>query len=284
LLGAKPFSALRDGLRLGYNPPHSSVSIKETDNKEISMHGFLVSNAAVKRRVIMALAAAFVLSFTACDEGGGNTSETVLGIKGPEWVKAKAYPGANLITWAFTKDAKNYSVYRQRSDGSDALKLLTSTASQSAGPGEFYYTDSVEFDNQLADAAEYTYYVSANSGQGITGRAAAAGGATIINDGASSVKVKANIPARGTDVTQLVLVPATEALTEAAITAEKVTTITGAEELLLTWPNNNPAFQYAVKYDLGTAVTFNASSLIPLGGGGGPQLPKKPPISAAQKQ
>ena len=182
-----------------------------------------------------------------------------MGISGPAQVNAKAYPGANLITWSFTKDAKSYTVYRQRSDGSDALVLLKTTGTQSTEspnttPVPFSYLDVVGFKNQLAHEVEYTYYVTANSGQGATARAIelADNGGTLINDGASSVRVTANIPPRETEVTKLVLDPEKEELTAASIIPEPV-----ENELLITWPNYNPAFEYAVRYDLGKTLTLN---------------------------
>jgi hypothetical protein len=178
-----------------------------------------------------------------------------LAISGPEWVNAKAYPGANLITWAFTKDAQSYTVYRQRSDGSDALTLLANTSSQSSASVSFSHLDVVSFDNQLVDQVGYTYYVTANSGQSATSRALKADGATLINDGASSTGVTANIPARTTAVTKLVLDPANELKVD-SITPEQVKSSSG-DILLVTWPNHNPAFSYTVKYDLGKALTLN---------------------------
>ena len=83
---------------------------------------------------LTALAAA-ALIFAACESPVNpshvTNAEEALGISGPAQVNAKAYPGANLITWSFAKDAKSYTVYRQRSDGSDALVLLKTTGTQS---------------------------------------------------------------------------------------------------------------------------------------------------------
>ncbi|MDR0628387.1 MAG: hypothetical protein LBG24_01835, partial [Treponema sp.] len=212
---------------------------------------------------LTALAAA-VLFFAACESPVNpshvTNTEGVLAVSGPEWVNAKAYPGANLITWAFAKDAKTYTVYRQRSDRSDALVHLTTTNSQTtennAIPGSFVYLDVVSFDNQLVHEAEYVYYVTANSGQGITGRAVSGNDATVINDGASSATVTANIPPRDTPVANLVLDPDNEAFTVDSIKEETVQA-NGTEQLLLTWPQYNPAFQYQVAYDFGTKLTLN---------------------------
>jgi hypothetical protein len=99
--------------------------------------------------------------------------------------------------------------------------------------------DVVSFDNQLVHEA-YIYYVTANSGQGITGRAVTDQNAAVINDGASSARVTANIPLRDTPVTQLVLDTVNETLTLDKITAETVKSTWGEDELLLTWPHYNP--------------------------------------------
>jgi hypothetical protein len=181
-----------------------------------------------------------------------------LSISGPAQVTAKAYPGANLITWSFVKDAKSYSVYRQRSDGSDALVLLKTTATQETAKASFSYLDVVGFKNQLDHEVEYTYYVTANSAQSSVTRAVelssteSGGGGTLINDGASSAQVTANIPLRETKITELVLDPATEILTETSIEEDRI-----EDCLLITWPNYNPAFWYKVKYDLGQALTLD---------------------------
>ena len=150
-------------------------------------------------------------------------------------------------------------MYRQRSDRSDALVHLTTTNSQNTennSPGPFVYLDTVSFDNQLVHEAEYVYYVTANSGQGITGRAVSGTDATVINDGASSATVTANIPPRDTPVANLVLDPDNEAFTVDSIKEETVQA-NGTEQLLLTWPQYNPAFQYQVAYDFGTKLTLN---------------------------
>jgi hypothetical protein len=148
-------------------------------------------------------------------------------------------------------------VYRQRADSSDALTLLdtSNNPGNQTGTGSFYVLDVVSFKNQLVHDAEYIYYVTANSGQGITGRAVAADTSTVINDGSASNTVIANIPAQGTAVTGLIP-PAAEGETAKtldanAIKAEQVT-VSSWDKLLLTWNHYHPAFQYTVAYGLGT--------------------------------
>jgi hypothetical protein len=118
---------------------------------------------------ITAVLAALTLFFAACENPAEPTSvssstsnpEEFAAISGPEWVKASAYPGAILVSWAFNKDAKNYSVYRQRSDGQDALvRLVTPDTANNQGEPDyarFTYLDIVSPRNQLADGVEYVY-------------------------------------------------------------------------------------------------------------------------------
>jgi hypothetical protein len=80
-----------------------------------------------------AVLAASAVFFAACQDPVTNPSSitNVDGfneISGPEWVKATAYPGAIFVAWAFNKDAKTYSVYRQRADGRDQLTRLETPA------------------------------------------------------------------------------------------------------------------------------------------------------------
>jgi hypothetical protein len=212
---------------------------------------------------------ALTMFFAACqapvNPNSLTLSEKITAVSGPDWVEATAYPGANLVTWAFVKDAKSYTVYRQRDDRKDALVKLGITEYPSGGRTQYYYVDAVSFENQLVNEVEYIYYVTANSGQSITGRAV--GGTsepTIINDGSTSNTVTAIIPARDTVVTKLADDPETDDVVEefAAdwITDEKVIKSDGSEILLLTWPNKNPAFAYKVNYSIGKTVSFTVKT------------------------
>jgi hypothetical protein len=208
---------------------------------------------------ITAVLAALTVFFAACQDPVTNptslkTSEEISAISGPEWVKATAYRGAIFVSWAFNKDAESYSVYRQRTDGLDKLTHLET-------PNGLYVLDIVSPTNQLVDGVEYTYYVTANSGQGITERAVI--DKTIILDGAAQATVTAKIPARyndaGTWQDVTALLEADQTLDAAAVKEEKV--VDGnTEKLLLTWPHYNPAFKYTVSYDIGTALTLNTVS------------------------
>jgi hypothetical protein len=234
---------------------------------------------------ITAVLVALTVFFAACQSPVNPSSvkttsaEEIASVSGPEWVKATAYRGAILVTWAFNKDAKTYSVYRQRTDGLDALvRLVTPNSTDTQGVtsyADFSHVDIVSPTNQLEDGVEYTYYVTANSGQGTTGRAALGGGTvvtdapTVILDGAANTTVKAIIPARysesGTwqDVSVLLDAEQEQVLNADAVKAEKVTTTGNSEKLLLNWPHYNPALKYTVYYDIGKALTLNTSITTP---------------------
>jgi hypothetical protein len=229
---------------------------------------------------ITAVLAVLTLFFAACQHPVTNpsslkSSEEIVAVSGPEWVKATAYRGAIFVSWAFNKDAKTYSVYRQRTDGKDQLTRLVTpnpTYNQAAsGYADFYLLDTVSPTNQLVDGVEYTYYVTANSGQGLTGRAVTGptGGTepvTVILDGAAKTTVRAKIPARYNDagVWQDVkaLLEADQKLEAASVKEEKVKT-GSTDELLLTWPHYNPGFQYTVYYDIGKTLTLNTEIASP---------------------
>jgi hypothetical protein len=201
--------------------------------------------------------------------------EEIPAISGPAWVKATAYPGAVWVSWAFVKDAKSYSVYRQRSDGGDALlRLVTPGASSdqsTSGYDTFGYLDVVTTTNQLADGVEYTYYVTTNNGQGVTGRATSAPDETLIYDGAASTAVTAKVPARikgdgtWTEAKELVNNPGTQVYDADAITVQQVKTTesyTLADRLLISFPRYNPGLVYNGHYDLGTGLTLNLNPTI----------------------
>jgi biotin carboxyl carrier protein len=204
---------------------------------------------------------ALTMFFAGCDSPTGYTvtnKEDLPELDGPEWVEAKAYAGANLITWAFVKDAETYTVYRQRTDRKDALAKLGTTEHSATVETQYYYVDAVDFDTQLENDVEYTYYIVADAGN-------YSGGNWGIMGGSASKSVKAIIPARykdGSKTTVLALqpedTPAERKLDAAgtAVTSEKITKSDGSEELLVSWPNNHPGFQYTVKYELGEALSL----------------------------
>jgi hypothetical protein len=208
----------------------------------------------MRKTLLFGTVALIVLAvlFTGCQDpmnpDSMTTGEAIPSISGPGEVTATAYPGANLITWSLVKDAKSYTLYRQRSGG----ELITVTQ-QAKGNTEvdLYYLDAVSFDNQLVDGVDYTYTVVANSGQSTSGRATV--GETVIFDGAASARVTATIPKRDEKVTELT------AETIAAITPEVVQD-DGAETLLVTWPQDNPALTYKVEYSLGKTNPFTIVS------------------------
>ncbi|MDR1955481.1 MAG: hypothetical protein LBQ30_01340 [Treponema sp.] len=213
----------------------------------------------MKRVLLFGTAAlmAFAVVFTACQDPLTNpdditetTVESIPSLSGPETVVATAYPGANLITWDFVKDAKSYSIYRQDDETGVRVHLKT----QPVGPNEVnYYVDAVGFKNQLVDERSYTYTVTANSGQSTSHRALV--DETVIFDGVSSVTVIADIPARSASVTELLA---------ADITDERITSGSG-EKLLVSWPTGNPAFTYEVEYLLGKAAPLTLATFIPVG-------------------
>ncbi|MDR2071723.1 MAG: hypothetical protein LBP81_09955 [Treponema sp.] len=195
--------------------------------------------------------AALTMFFAACNAPVNpsdiTTTEVPASISGPEGLKATAYRGVNVITWTFNKDAKDFTVFRQRSDGQDEVVHLGSSTID-----KYYYIDTVNLGNPLEDGVEYTYYVTANSGLATSGR-------SVIQDGAAKVSVTANIPARYANAWQdvTVLLETDQTLNAESIKVEKVTTTTSDENLLLSWPSYNPGFNYQVYYDIGKAITVN---------------------------
>jgi hypothetical protein len=225
----------------------------------------------MKRTLLSAavLLAVFTLFFTACQDPVNpssittTTEDTFSEVSGPEWVRATAYPGAIQVAWAFNKDAKSYSVYRQRSDGQDNLRLLggyNTTGSTPAG-----YLDVVSADNQLADGVEYIYYVTSNSGQGIVGRAVVnPEGVPIIKDGASSTTVTARIPDRykeGVWEDVSALLEEGQSFTDEPGATDRFLNkeIYDDWKLLLSWKHYNPGFKYDVSYDLGVGANLPES-------------------------
>jgi hypothetical protein len=165
-------------------------------------------------------------------------------IAGPEWVKAEALAGANHITWAFTKDAKGYVVYRQKvNENGEALsafevhKVETTT-------GEYF--DAVTLKNQLEHDALYRYGVIAYTDASLAARSL-----DYVKDGVTYAElVKANIPAQGPAVAKL----GTPEFTDANISTKAVKNANGNDELLVSWPSLHPMFRYNVKYALGNAT------------------------------
>jgi hypothetical protein len=135
---------------------------------------------------------AFAAVFIGCQDAyelNGNVTETIPSLSGPDNLTAKAYPGVNLLTWNLNKDAKSYTVFRRDT----VTRIVTKLAATSIG--ETGFKDIVSFDNQLIDKRNYEYTVTANSSQSTSGRKSVDNDAVIF-DGASSVSVTADIPAR----------------------------------------------------------------------------------------
>jgi hypothetical protein len=209
---------------------------------------------------VAAVLTAFSLFFTACDPLSDYTvtnTEVLPELPGPEWVKAEALKGANSITWAFTKDAKGYTVYRQELDANGAevggfTELATKTHSTSS------LIDAVGLDNQLKNGVSYRYGVTANNAAGLSGRSV-----DYVQEGITYADpVTADIPARGTEVTTIA------ALSADSIKAEGVSDANGSDRLLVSWPYTHPAFNYRVQYAVGNATLSKdlSSSSSPISG------------------
>jgi hypothetical protein len=106
------------------------------------------------KRTFLSMAAVLVaitLVFAACQNPADPSTITARGyieqLDGPEHVTVTSYPGVNFVTWSFVKDARSYTVYRQRADGTDRLVRLYSppaTADQSNATGnplDYFYID-----------------------------------------------------------------------------------------------------------------------------------------------
>jgi hypothetical protein len=179
---------------------------------------------------------ALTVFFAACDNPTSYTvtnREDLPELSGPEWVKAESYAGANVITWAFVKDASSYTVYRQPVDEDGNVVSGTPFTLVKTSPGQtgtnetFTVVDAVSLTNQLENGVSYLYAVTANNTAGIAGRAAVG---SFVKDGVTYADepVTANIPARGT--------PAID-LTDPKLTAENITAegvqLPNSDELLL---------------------------------------------------
>jgi hypothetical protein len=203
---------------------------------------------------VVAVLTALSLSFTACEDPLSDytvtNTEVLPELPGPEWVKAEALKGANSITWAFTKDAKGYTVYRQELDANGAeVGGFTEGATKTHATSSLI--DAVGLDNQLKNGVSYRYGVTANNAAGLSGRSV-----DYVQEGVTYADpVTADIPAQGTVVTAIA------ALTADSITAEGVSDASGSDRLLVSWPYTHPAFSYSVQYAVGNAtLSKNLSS------------------------
>jgi hypothetical protein len=100
-------------------------------------------------------------------------------------VKVSVYPGVNLLSWDYVKDAGSYQVTRKDSNGittilADSISSLTATTT-------FVYFDKVGYNNQLKDQENYTYTVIAIPLKIFTSLSS--------NNGMGSVPAVAKIPA-----------------------------------------------------------------------------------------
>jgi hypothetical protein len=197
---------------------------------------------------------ALMMIFAACQDPVSDyslaNSEILPEIAGPEWVKAVPLKGANRITWALTKDAKGYSVYRQKVDTDGTALSAFVKVKDLENPEKGEYIDAVTLKNQLEDGALYRYGVIAYTEASLAGRAAET---AYVKDGvtyADPDPVTATIPDQGTVVTEL----GTSPLTSDGITTAAVKNSKGEDELLVSWPSAHPVFKYNVSYALGNAT------------------------------
>ncbi|MDR2419206.1 MAG: hypothetical protein LBD79_09155 [Treponema sp.] len=195
-----------------------------------------------KKSLLLGLAAlVLAMTFIGCDNGLSNPDsitniENAQALSGPANLSAKAYRGVNLITWDVHKDAKSYTVYR-KDTVTGITKLLKGDQDNPLDPEETRYIDATTLSEPLVNGREYTYTVIANSGKSPVTRSLDQN--SIIHDGASSVKVKANIPEIGTPVTM-------PAATD--ITIENKT-IDGADVFIVKWTDKEEFFNnYSVGY------------------------------------
>jgi hypothetical protein len=197
---------------------------------------------------VTAVLVALMLFFAGCQDPLSDYTVTnkdeLPEIAGPEWVKAEALPGANHITWAFTKDAKGYVVYRQKvNENGEALSAFEVHEVETT-TGEYF--DAVKLNNQLEHDALYRYGVIAYTNASLAARSL-----DYVKDGVTYAEpVKANIPAQGTAVAKL----GTPEFTDANISTKAVKNTNGNDELLVSWPSLHPMFSYNVKYALGNAT------------------------------
>jgi hypothetical protein len=88
-------------------------------------------------------------------------------VAAPSNVKAFAYEGLNIVTWAPVPNVVGYRVYRrdlsasQKSLGVEPTELTAGTPDYIT---DLYYADPVKSNNQLVDGHEYVYYVESISG------------------------------------------------------------------------------------------------------------------------
>ena len=100
----------------------------------------------------LALALAIGLGSCANDSDGDTyNADTIVTLAGPS-VTAKAYPGANVLTWSEVKDATGYTVSRKDESGLEVRLAVL-------GQTDLYYVDS----DVLVNRKSYTYTVTATN-------------------------------------------------------------------------------------------------------------------------
>jgi hypothetical protein len=198
--------------------------------------------------MLMAFAAVFIGCESAYELKLTQT-DTIPSLSGPNNLKATPYPGVNLITWDFHKDAKSYSVFRKYTDTGIVTPL------GDIDPGVTSYEDIVSFSNQLIHGKNYEYTVTVNSGQSTSLRTVDSD--AVIFDGASSVSVTADIPARNVATASSPV----KALTDATLTVGKWVDHNSSEKLEVYWTVEDGNFsEYKVEYLYGDGTLPVSSS------------------------
>ena len=148
-------------------------------------------------------------------------------LPGPDGLEAKVYDGMIILQWNNVPNASSYRVVRK--DTSTKLSVVRATVSNTTS-NAISYTDTVGWDNQLINDRDYEYSVISVSSS-----------TTVVQNGESKITVKARIPNPS---------EFTPSLDADQIDVTQYTTITGVDQIVVTFPNQ-PNYQYQVAYTYG---------------------------------
>jgi hypothetical protein len=206
---------------------------------------------------ITGLALLFAMVLAGCalpTELSVDGTETPYAIPGPANVTARAYEGIILLTWDPVPDAAGYQIFRK--DNTDNISKAISGSFDKQG--QFYYTDTATFDNNLINGHSYTYTVYSLSGQS-GNRAAFTADAYIGNGKTDSNRVSATVPDRDDQT------PGAFdwiAVDPASIKIESIDN-SSQDEFLVTW-DAKPNLTYGVAYSYGKGTTIGGTSNSPI--------------------
>jgi len=187
----------------------------------------------MQKRNFFGIAAILVLlfAFIGCSQPADDVNHLINKLDAPTNLKAEAYDGVIITHWDPVINAKGYDVYRRNTKTNVTVKLATATTN-------LYYIDAVDWNNQLIDKQDYQYTIVSLSGKNNVDTGVPGGTEMIVQNSASKIIKKAQIPA---------LSAYTVKLTDADVSLES------AGGKVFVKVTNQPNQAYSIGYTIGAA-------------------------------